>query len=144
MKSLGVSGGPKVHLLLEKIYPCDVDLDFIADLKEAAGAAADEPRSGRIEGEKVAIQRGNMNKPGHQKVGQLDEQAVVAHLENARREGLPFAAGRSLVLEILELLELHRVFFGIGGDAFGRREVFGDGAQCRGIRPSLCESEQLS
>ena len=73
MKSLGVSGGPKVYLLLEKVHPCHVDPDFITDLKDTAGATADEPRPRRVKDKKVAIQRGNMNKPSHQKVGQLDK-----------------------------------------------------------------------
>ena len=70
-----------------------------------------------------------MDKPGHQEVRQLDEESVVAHFEDARREGVLPPCGRELILEKLELLELDGVFFSIGGDAFGCGDMVRDGSR---------------
>ena len=41
---------------------------------------------GRIEDKKIAVERGDVHEAAHEKVGQLDEQSVVAHFQNARRK----------------------------------------------------------
>ena len=46
-----------------------MNLDFIADLEDAPGAAANQPRAGRIEDEEIAVQSGDMNSPVIRKSG---------------------------------------------------------------------------
>src|SRR5262245_65563920 len=85
-KCSGIGHRPKVHLLLEKIHSGDLNADFVANTKDASRAATHQPRMGRIEEKKIAVECGDMHEPAQEKVRQLDEQPVVAHFQHAGRK----------------------------------------------------------
>ena len=84
-------------------------------------------RCGRVENIEVVRQRGNVDEPGQEHVRQFEQESIIPDVDNRRAKDLRIARVE-LALEKLELLHFHRVDLGFGRDAFGDRDMLGDGS----------------
>ena len=145
LQSRRLLGDLEIDLALEDIDACDENAQLIADRKTAARLAPGESPLARIENVEVIGERRDMDETAQEYIRQLDEQSIIPNIDDRGAKNLRIARVE-LALEELELLHLHRIDLGLGGDAFGDRDMLrgcGDPAHiCPGAPVPLLSSQR--
>src|SRR5436305_10774620 len=79
------SGELEIDLFFEGVDFGNLDFDFVAEAKNAPGAAANEMVSRGIEDVKIVHQSGKRHEAGHAEARHIDEEAEVAHISDECR-----------------------------------------------------------
>ena len=66
----------EIHLFLERVHLVNLHDDFVAELDDAPGAAADEMPALRLEDEKIILDRRQMHQPAHAEFGHFHKKVL--------------------------------------------------------------------
>ena len=124
----------KVHLLLEPVHLRHLDGDAVAQLNDAAGAAADDAAAHAVELVKIILDRGQGHGPAEAEVGHVHKEAEIAHIRDQAGVRWRLVAGQLFLQEGVHFHVL-AVALRVGGIAFGGGQLVGDFVEGGGAQP---------